>query len=189
VIDPAELDELASPHIARAWFVRLDLPTGVWRVHSGSGRITAGGEEWAGINDPLGGVLASIGQIEEPRFGSATAITLTLSGVNRNFFRSVHATRREIEGRPADIYWGLFHQETQKLIGGLKPMFIKGRMTSPALQSQGIGVRTVSITVENIWQAQNYAPGGIWNDAGQQARYPGDKGLEFVGVKVTENWA
>jgi hypothetical protein len=182
------LDALASPHVARAWFVRLDLPTGEWRVHSGSGSVYIGGERWQGINDPIGGMLAGISTIEEPRFGSAVAVTLSLSGANSAFIQSVHATARDIEGRAADIYFAHFDLETQQIIGGLQPLFARGRMTSPSIEWQGIGVRTVSVTVESIWSTQNFAPGGMWNDAGQQRRFPGDRGLEFVGQKVSENW-
>lgn len=185
---PADLAALTRPHVARLWLARLDLPTGEWRVHSGAGPLTLGGFAWRGVNDPAGGVLVSLGQVEEPRFGSAVAITLTLSGANRAFLQSVHATARQIEGRPADVYWAAFDQETQQPITGLKTLFGRGRMTSPSIHWQGMGVRTVSITVESIWSAKNFAPGGLWNDAGQQRRFPGDKGLAFVNQKVSENW-
>jgi hypothetical protein len=184
----ADLAVLARPHVARAWFVRLDLPTGEWRVHSGAGRARIGGQDWQGINDPVGGVLVSIGQVEEPRFGSAVAVTLALSGANRAFLQSVHASAREIEGRAADVYWAAFDQETQAPVTGLKSLFGRGRMTSPSIHWQGRGLRTVSVTVESIWSSQNFAPGGLWNDAGQQRRFPGDKGLAFVNQKVSENW-
>ena len=44
----------------------------------------------------------------------------------------------------------------------------------------------MTVTLESIFSSQNYAFGGKWNGADQRRRYPGDKGLDFVGVKVTE---
>lgn len=188
IFTAAEIEALAQPHVARAWFVMLDLPSGVARLHSGVGRVTVGGFEWRGVTDPIGGRLVSIAGVEEPAFGQAAAVTITLTGADRSFLQSVHATRRQIEGRPANIYWCAFDGETQTPLMALKGLFTRGRMSSPSLQWSGVGVRTVSLTIENIWAAQNFAPGRKWNPADQQRRYPGDKGLDYVGQKVSENW-
>lgn len=188
IFSEADLDRLAGPHVARAWFLEMDLPAGLTRLHSGTGRKTVGGFEWRGVTDPIGGQLVSLSNIEEPRFGQAVAVNVTLSGANATFFKSVHTDARAIEGRRADLYWAAFDGETGEVLIGLKKLF-PGKITSPSLQWQGIGIRTVSITIESIWSSQNYAVGGKWNGADQRRRYPGDKGLDFVGVKVSENWS
>lgn len=182
------MDLLARPHISRAWFAALDLVQGISYLHSGTGRVTIDGVEWRGVSDPLSGRLVGISQVEEPAFGQASAVTLTLSGANREFIQSVHATAREIEGRQADIYWAAFDGESQTIILGLKKLFPRGRMTSPAIHWTGINQRTVSVTIENIFASQNFPPGGRWNHAGQLQRYPGDLGLEYVGVDISETW-
>ncbi|WP_353641315.1 transcriptional regulator [Mesorhizobium sp. WSM2239] len=188
IFSEADLDRLAGPHVARAWFLEMDLPAGLTRLHSGTGRKTVGGFEWRGVTDPIGGQLVSLSGIEEPRFGQAVAVSVTLSGANADFFKSVHTDARAIEGKRADLYWATFDGETGEVLIGLKKLF-PGKITSPSLQWQGIGLRTVSITIESIWSSQNYAVGGKWNGADQRRRYPGDKGLDFVGVKVSENWS
>lgn len=66
---------------------------------------------------------------------------------------------------------------------------IAAQFTSPKISWSGIGTRTVQITVENIFSAQNYAPGGRWNPADQKRRFPGDLGLDFVGVDIVEYWS
>ncbi|EHK56813.1 hypothetical protein [Allomesorhizobium alhagi] len=188
IFTEADLDRLAAPHVARAWFLEMDLPSGLTRLHSGTGRVSIGGHEWRGVSDPIGGQLVTLSNIEEPRFGQAVAVNVTLSGANREFFKSVHTDARAIEGRRADLYWAAFDGETGEVLIGLKKLF-PGKITSPSLQWQGIGIRTVSITIESIWSSQNYAVGGKWNGADQRRRYPGDRGLDFVGVKVSENWS
>jgi hypothetical protein len=177
---------LRRPHVARAWFARINLPSGVSYLHSGYGTVTVEGQDWIGVDDPFGGRAIGIGQIDEPRFGSAAAVTIVLTGVNLEFLRSVRELRRSIEGRPADIFFGLFDQETQELIGPLVPLFDRGRMTAPAWSIEGVGLRTVTITVENIWASQNYAPSGRWNDSDHQRRFPGDRFFQWVGVKIQE---
>jgi len=188
LFDGAEIEALGAPHVARLWLVRLDLPGGVARLHSGVGTHVIAGETWRGVTDPIGGRLVSIAGVEEPAFGQAAAVTLVLTGANRAFLQSVHATRREIEGRDANVYWCAFDGETQQPLFGLKGLFTRGMMSAPSLHWGGLGVRTVSLTIENVWASQNFKPGRRWNPADQQRLYPGDRGLDYVGVSVSESW-
>jgi hypothetical protein len=181
-----DMDKLSAPHIARAWFAELNLPSGFQRVHNGVGRVTVGGYEWRGVSDPVSGALVSIEAVEDPRFGQAAAVNIVLSGVNATFWKSVKQDARDLEGRSANLYWGAFDQETGENIMFKK--LLPGKMSAPSLHRQGIGVRFVGLTIESFWQAQNYPFGGRWNGADQRRRYPGDKGLDLVGVEVAEQW-
>lgn len=187
VFSEADLDRLAAPHVGRMWFLELDLPSGIHRLHNGTGRKTIGGHEWRGVTDPLGGQLVSMSSVEEPRFGQAVAVDISLSSANLAFFKSFHDVRGDIEGRRADIYFAVFDAETEEVLIGLRKLF-PGKITAPKLKWQGIGLRAVSITVESIWAGMNFPFGGKWNDADQRRRYPGDRGLQFVGVDVSETW-
>lgn len=180
-----EFERLGAPHIARSWFAELDLPSGVSRLHNGIGNLTMGGHEWIGVTDPVRGQLVAIQDVEDPRFGQATSLSITLGGANKEFLKSVHATAAQIEGRRADIYFGVFDGETGEAVIGLKKLF-PGFMSAPSIHWQGIGSRTVELTIESMWSSQNFPFGGKWNGADQRRRFPGDKGLDFVGVKVKE---
>ena len=182
-----DLDRLARPHVARAYFLEADLPSGMAYFHNGVGRVTSGGHTWTGVTNPMGGQLVYLSAVEEPRFGTAAAVQIIISGANRDFFRSMHETARQLEGRPAKLYWAMFDGETSEVLVGPKLLF-RGSRSSPVLGWEGIGIRTVGITLESIWEAQNFPFGGRWNDADQQRRYPGDKGLMYVGQDVTEQW-
>ncbi|MGP9819173.1 transcriptional regulator [Salinarimonas sp. NSM] len=182
------LAKLRSPHVARALLARLDLPSGEARLHSGAGPLYLDGEEWTGVTDPEGGQLLFVGQIDEPTFGTAAAVTLTLTGANREFFRSVHATAAEVEGRSAVLYWCAFDMETGEIIIPPKPLFPRGLMTAPSLEWAGIARRIVALTLESVWHGFRFSPGGRWNAQAQLERWPGDKGGQFIGVKVEENW-
>lgn len=188
IISPIDAAKLRRPHISRNWFGAFDFPDGMQYLHSGVGRAQIGEHEYIGVSDPLSGRLVSVGQVEEPQFGQAAAVAIVLSGASKEFIRSTHAMARQIEGRPAKISWAAFDEESQAIITPLIPLFPRGRMSAPAIHWQGIGVRYVTIMIENIWSAQNFAPGGRWNPADQRRRFPGDRGLDFVNVKVSENW-
>lgn len=186
LFDSDDLDALGAPHVARAWFAELDLPSGFQRVHNGVGRVNVGGQEWRGVSDPMSGVLVSVDSVEDPRFGQAGAINIVLSGVNVAFWKSVKADARDLEGRDANIYWGAFDPETGENIMFKK--LLPGKMSAPSLHRMGIGTRYVGLTIEGFWEAQNYPFGGRWNGADQHRRYSGDKGLDLVGVEVSERW-
>jgi hypothetical protein len=189
IVAIADIPKLRRSHIQRAWFGEFDFPDGIKYLHTGMGRVTVGGHEYLGVSDPLSGRLVSIDQVEEPRFGQASAVTIGLSGVSRDFIADVFSDARDIEGRSAVISWAMFDPETQQILfNDLVPLFPRGRMSAPSISWQGIGIRSVTLTVENIWASQNFAPGGKWNPADQRKRFAGDKGLDFVGVNVTENW-
>lgn len=183
----ADMDKLAGPHVSRCWFGEFDLPSGYARLHSGVGRVQAGGYEWRGVSDPLGGQMVGVSQVEDPRFGQAAKIDITIGSVNVAFYQSVKADARDIEGRSAKIWFGMFDPETEELIM-FKPVFARGFMSAPTLRRQGVGTRQIGLTIESMWQSQNYPFGGRWTPADQRRRYPGDKGLDLVGVKVTEQW-
>lgn len=180
-----QIAELRAPHVNRAWFVTLDLPFGIERYHSGVGRVTAGGQEWIGVASPTGGRLVSIGTIEEPRFGAAAAVGLSIAGVDVAWFQSVKAAARSLEGRAASVQFGMFDAETQQIIGPLVAVFPSGLMSAPSLQRAN-GVRVVTLTIESIFSARNYMPGGKWNSAGQKARFPGDRFFDLITAEVQE---
>ncbi len=183
-----EIALLRAPHVAQAWFVQLDLPSGASRLHNGVGTINIGGFDWRGISDPIAGVLVGISGLEEPTIGSAAAVNLTLSGASRAFFQSVDRDARRIEGRYAAVYFAVFNGETQAPISSLVPLFFHGRMSSPKIRAEGIGLRTVSLTIEGPWAGLGFRTGRKWNGAGQRAAYPGDAGMDYVGQKVNESW-
>ena len=177
---------LRRPHISRVWLAEIDLPGGLLRVHSGAGSWTVAGYDWKGITDPGGMQLVSVGDVVDPRFGQAAKLDIVISGVNAAFFKSVKDTARQLEGRSAIVYWTAVDQETETIwSGGLKKLF-PGYMSSPTLVRQGVGIRTIKLGIESLWQSQNFPWGGILNDADQRRRFPGDKGLEYVGVNVNE---
>ena len=183
----ADLEVLRGPHVTRSWFAMLDLPVGIRRLHNGVGTVTVAGYDWIGVTDPIGGQLVEMDAVDEPRFGQASAVRITLSGANLTFFKSVKTNARAVEGRPANLYWIAMDGETGEFVTDLKLMF-RGFMTAPSLMWKGVGLRTVSITIESFWASQNFAFGGKWNSADQQRRYPGDKGLDWVGQKIGEIW-
>ncbi len=184
-----DIERLLAPHVTRAWFARLELPSGELFLHSGVGRVVLDGVTWLGLGDPVGARLLSLGTIEEPRFGSAAAMAVVLTGVDVDFFRSVWTNRDAIEGSVAEVWWQTWDMETATPIGPKVKIFPRGRITAPKIIRERLGVRSIGLSIVSIWESKNFAPGGRWTPADQHRRFPGDKGLDFVGVEITEQWA
>lgn len=189
IMSAEDREKLSRPDVHQAWFGKFDFPDGMRYWHNGVGSIVIDGNNYVGVSDPVRGQLVSIDMLEEPAFGQAVAVNLVLSGASREFVAAVKSSAVDIEGRAASIYWAAFDAERNtKPLTQLVPLFPFGRMSAPSINWKGLGKVYVSLTVESIWAAMNFPPGGRWSNAGQQARYPGDLGFEFVDEKVDEVW-
>lgn len=177
---------LSAPHVGRQWFGDFDMPTGWVYLHNGVGRKTVGGQEYRGISDPIGGQLVGISAIEDPRFGQAAKVDIVLSGITADGFKTWKANARSMEGRTAILRFGLFDPETgaERLFKRMFP----GKMSAPTLRRVSVSERYVGLTIEGFWQSQNYPFGGKWSPGDFRQRNGGAKGMDFVGVEVTEQW-
>lgn len=187
---------LGGPHASRIFCVELVFPDETKRLHNGFGEVelTVNGvlQTWRGMSDPLGGVLVGMSEIEDPRFGSAPTLDISLSGVDAAYLKSIKDIARDIEGLEANVYFGVVDPEELNdngLTVPLTPLFPFGRMTAPAL-SRSAKENITLITIESFFQSQNYPFGGKWSDVGQQKRYTGDLGLSEIGTEVlaTRRW-
>lgn len=183
-----DLDKLSGPHIQRAWFAHVVLPSGERRLHTGLGPVEIGGHVWEGVSDPFGGQLVSVGSIEEPRFGQAPAVDVVISGANREFLKTVWDDRHTVEGAQCDLYFATFDAETGEAVIGLRKLY-PGKITAPKFAFVGAAVRAVQLRIVSIWEGLNFpAAGAQWSPAGQRQRFPGDKGLDFINAPIIEDY-
>lgn len=172
-------------HVARAWFVYMDLPSGESRTHTGIGTIETLGHEWKGVSDPIGGTLAGVSVVEEPKMGIAANVQLSLSGVNPEFYKEAFDLSEDIEAKRSELSFGVVDQETGHFIIAVR-RYIRGFLSSPKHLRPEKQMRMVAINIENINFRANQPFSGKWNDPTQQKRYPGDLGLQYVGYSGSE---
>lgn len=181
---PADLDALEAPHVARAMFADVQLPSGRRRFHTGVGPITLGGHLWEGVSDPEGGQWVAVGQLQEPRLGEAPAVDVIFSGASKTWLRDVW--NDTVEGASCDLYWAMVDQETGAVILDLRLLF-EGRLSAPRFEMVGANVRTIAVTIESVYSSLQYpTPEMEWTTASQRRRYPGDKGLDWLGSDLVE---
>ncbi|WP_306049171.1 transcriptional regulator [Oceaniradius stylonematis] len=183
VFSGTDKQAMKRPHVGRSFFVELEFPDGTRRYHNGVGRVTVGGHDWLGVEDPIGGMMVGISEVEDPRFGTAAAIEITLAGLTYEFVKSVRSISRDLEGRAAEVYWAMFDPETQTPIVSLTKLFPGGSITAPRWEGSLLE-RKITLTIESVFDAENFPLGTTWSDIAQQQRYAGDRGLEFMGREI-----
>lgn len=184
----ADLDAISGPHIQRAWFCEVDLPSGLRRLHTGMGPVAIGGHEWEGVSDPFGGQLVGIGSIEEPEFGQASAVDVVISGANRSFLRSMWEDRHAVEGARCDLFVATFDAESGEVVVPLK-LWFPGKLTAPKFSIVGANVRFITMKVVSPFEGLNFPETNtMWSPAGQRARFPGDEGLDLINANIIEEY-
>lgn len=161
-------------------FAELDFASGFVRAHTALGTITWGGYDWLGV-----GTFASVSPVEESAELSKRTLTYTLSGIPGDMISVVLG--EEYQGRAAKLYLGFLDQTTGTLVSD--PVQIdQGRMDVSEIE-EGQEC-TVTITAESRVSAWDRPLIRRYTNADQQARFPGDKGLEFVDQAANKeiNW-
>lgn len=174
---------LAGRAVRLAWLVRLGFASGEIRVWLGYGPLVAGGETWSGL-----GEFASISGLEVPLGGTAPITTMTLSGVDPVLKSKVREASAEAKGRPVRFYMQFFDENLQTLDS---PYAVHtGVMDQLSVSAPNAETRTIEMTVEGLFTRRAIPPFGMLSNRDQQARFPGDRGLEYVTAmqSKTTNW-
>lgn len=156
--------------IAPVLFLDLGFDNGTVRMHSWLGDITWDGNTYTGI-----GQLGAVSPVEEDAELTRTPLKLTLSGIPTAMISIV--LNEQYQGRSATLYLGYLNPSTLQLIND--PLILyRGRMDTADIE-QGENL-TVTLSVESRFAAWDRPLVRRYNNADQQSRYPGDRGLEFV---------
>ena len=169
-LDQLTLVETEKPVVRPILLAELDFVSGAKRMWSGIGNLVWNSLTWEGTGD-----LGRVSSIEETMELRAAGMTLQLSGVDPNDLVEVIA--EPIQGRRAKVYIG-FRDINFQLISNPIVIF-DGRMDTLEIVDGGPSA-TITMMVENRLRDLERARVRRYTDADQQARFPGDKGLQYV---------
>lgn len=156
--------------IVPVWFIKLEFDSGTVYFSTYDGPLTWGGNTYIGA-----GKIGGIGSIDEDTELARSTLTMTLYGLPSDIIAIVHG--EYFQGRPATTYIGYLNQSTRQLVAD--PSIIhRGRMDTASVDEGD--TCSVTLTVESRFAAWDKAKTQRYNDADQKARFPGDRGLEFV---------
>lgn len=179
-LSPAVVAEIAKPSIHPRFFVELDFLSAPVRLWTGLGQFEWDGKTWTGAGDLLG-----FDEIEEASDGSATTVTLTVSGIPSNLTGPIY--QDQWQGRSAYIWFGLL--DSSGSIVEEPIMLRQGVMDTLNDADDGKSATfSLAIQTEALDQGNNRS-WRLTNEI-QQEFFPGDKGLEYTVAlqKVPLRW-
>ena len=169
----AVVSHVRGAHVRPVLFVDLDYPEGPVRVCSFDHALPLDGSTYLGV-----GLLGSVGAVQEGTDAQSYGIQLSLSGVPGQY--GVGLARQSVQGREARIRLG-FVNAGHQLIGPPTAIFV-GRMDT---QDISVGESTsVRVACESLLIDWERNCSRRYTHVDQTARYPDDRGLEYVAATV-----
>ncbi|GAB6842383.1 hypothetical protein HNR00_003591 [Methylorubrum rhodinum] len=159
-----------------AYFDFADGPGRYWLYGAGP-LVTGDGQTWDGT-----GTLAQIDGLDVPVGTTAPKATFTMSGVSARIAALARSQSANVRGRDVRVLVQFYVEATGGAIVRLDdPIEVwSGEMDVMSYDALGNGQFSVSVSAEGPWTARNKPPFGFLTDTDQQARFPGDRGLELV---------
>jgi hypothetical protein len=156
-------------------FYELDFASGYLRVCNGAHDVTWNGLTWAGW-----GRVVNRSTIEESGGFSAPQVTLTLGAVDPSI--AAIALGEQYRNRPARIWVAPLDVDGTVMADPAGPWLYR-MDTMPMNIGETASIAVTLSTIEEQWKR---APGGRVNHQDQQARFPGDRGLEYLDQEAME---
>lgn len=156
--------------------LRIALPDGDVHVLDGSGTIIFGGMTFTG-RDPVYGVLAGIGEIEEGIGNQAPETTVTMFPRTAAALAALAAPRAQ--GSDVTVWMGAVVSSTGLVVPD--PVVIFDGELNTAEQTVGQNSRALQLTCNSVMTRFLQADqGNRLNNGFHQRTWPGQKGLEFI---------
>ena len=178
-LDSATATAAGADAHAPVGLVKLEFEGGDVCLWTGLGTLSYGGDTYTGAGD-----LGFIGPIDEDTDLTRNTLEVGLRGIPNDIIAI--AFNQQYQGRPATVYLGYLDPDTGRLVG--PPAAFTGMMDYPTIT---LGSECqVRIAVEDEFAVLDRPKARRYNGGDQQARHPGDRGLEFV-EQATEkqiNW-
>ena len=183
--------KLGGRTIGAALLCHMDFRLTLRRWWTGFGTLDVGGHEWLGT-----GEMIQIEGLEQAIGTTAPRTTFTLSGVDPEIVSLARNASDRVKDRQCVVYIQFF--EITPTSGDVQPWspldepyamasLIMDQMTYAA---EGPAQRSITLTAESIWTGRRKPAYGRYTDRDQNARFPGDRGLEQLPdlVQKTIRW-
>lgn len=175
---------LAGNQVMIARLVEIDALSAPVRLWDGVGTLaTLDAKTWSGM-----GELLDLGNLPAPLGLSAERVQMKLSGVPAELRALAAASDSEIQGRDVTVYVQFLDEAATPLDPPV--VLVSYVMERLRTSADAAGNRTITLEAEGLFARRRRAPNGTLTDRDQQARFPGDRGLERVPLVVdrTVKW-
>lgn len=166
-LDPDVIAALNQPHVSALYALKLDLVSGVSRVHSGLGPLVIGGETYYGV-----GSMGSVGPQKEQLSTSPTKLTVALGGLDDSMLAEV--MRERIVDRMAWLFLVVMGPDGVPLNASLQ---FKGRIAQTPIKAGK--TNTIQLTISNIFEDWQKGLNLRCTDESHRRLYPNDRFFRY----------
>ncbi|MFQ2372838.1 hypothetical protein ACK306_14720 [Aeromonas caviae] len=166
-LDPDVIAALNQPHVSALYALKLDLVSGVSRVHSGLGPLVIGGETYYGV-----GSMGSVGPQKEQLSTSPTKLTVALGGLDDSMLAEV--MRERIVDRMAWLFLVVIGPDGVPLNASLQ---FKGRIAQTPINAGK--TNTIQLTISNIFEDWQKGLNLRCTDESHRRLYPNDRFFRY----------
>lgn len=130
-----------------------------------------------------GSVISASGLEHRPNMGASPA-TFSMSGVQSELIQFAAGSQQEVVGRPCAVF-------IQFLSSALVPLdspvaIWAGNMDTLSFRA-GAGSQSITLTAESLFVNRIRAPHSFMTSRDQQARYPGDTGMNLMPALINKS--
>lgn len=172
---------LASRTVAASLLCHMDFRETPRRWWLGFGPLNAGGFVWQGT-----GEMIAIDGLEQPIGTVAPKTTFKLTGIDAALVLLARQASGRVKDRRCTVYVQFFDiTPDDASVPPWSPLddpfaIWSGTMDRMTYDAQGPALREITLTAESFWTNRRRPAYGLFTDRDQNARYPGDRGLEQV---------
>ncbi|OAI25964.1 hypothetical protein A1351_15540 [Methylosinus sp. R-45379] len=174
-------DKHATPHMTLGFTFYFKSET--MHVWPGRYSLDAGSRVFLGANAT--GAIGSISNLEFGYGRPKETTTLVMSGLDQRYFALAENQDSEVRGRKAEIFilafgTGVLGEEWKLAAVSLEATREMDKLSSSLNHDEGTS--TITLTMQPLGSMRWRPAHGLITDEDQRARFPGDRGLERVGL-------
>ena len=162
--------QLQGEVISPVLFIEIELNSSTEYMWTGLGPVTWDGKVWQGVGNLLG-----VSAVQESSEFRANGVSISLSAVPLS--QIALALNEMKQNKPVMVYFGLLDESEQIVLDPYRQF--KGRLDVPKISDDGESA-TISVRVESRAVDLERARTRRYTQEDQAARYPNDKGFEYV---------
>ncbi len=162
------LSAMEQPNVALVLAAEIDFPSGVTRVHTGTGTVIINGQTFLGV-----GTLGDVGSVTEENSTSSSTMSMALSGLDMSLVGET--LNEEVIGCNVVCYLAVMND--QGVVTGANVLF-EGFITDTSLQAGQ--QNALSYVIANVFERWSQGLPDRYTDESQQRLYPGDRFFRYV---------
>lgn len=162
------LDAMEQSNVSLVLAAEIDFPSGVTRVHTGTGVVVINGQTFLGV-----GTLGDVGSVTEENSTSSSTMSMALSGLDMSLVGET--LNEEVIGRNVVCYIAVMNDQGNVIAANI---LFEGFITDTALQAGQ--QNALSYVISNVFERWSQGLPDRYTDESQQRLYPGDRFFRYI---------